>query len=164
VAARLMRLEYFDLIDRVDEMDIEGLTIRVVGTLPETSPVFDGHFPLFPVLPGVMMLEFMNHASGYLLLRRQKMERFIFLGGVKRAKFRRFVVPGDTMIVDAKVTYEGSGFSIAETSVKVRDEVAADAEVVMIATAWPSEVLREEFHRRIPLIPLSEAASARLAV
>ena len=159
-----MQLEYFDLIDRVEEMDVEGLTIRVVGTLPETSPVFQGHFPRFPVLPGVMMLEFMNHAAGYLLLRRQEMTKFVFLGGVKRAKFRRFVVPGDTMIVDAKVTHEGSGFSIAETSVKVRDEVAADAEVVMIATEWPTEELRQEFHRRIPLIPLSDAANARLAV
>jgi 3-hydroxyacyl-[acyl-carrier-protein] dehydratase len=159
-----MRLEYFDLIDRVEEMDVEGLTIRVVGTLPETSPVFDGHFPRFPVLPGVMMLEFMNHAAGYLLLRRQQMAKFVFLGGVKRAKFRRFVLPGDLMIVDAKVTHEGSGFSIAETSVLVKDEVAADAEVVMIATEWPAEELRQEFHHRIPLIPLSEAASARLAV
>lgn len=155
-----MRLEYFELIDRVEKLDVEALTIRVVGTLPETSPVFDGHFPRFPVLPGVMMLEFMNHAAGYLLLRRQGMEKFVFLGGVKRAKFRRFVVPGDKMIVDAKVTHEGSGFSIAETSVRVRDEVAADAEVVMIATDWPSEVLRDEFHRRIPDIPIGEALGA----
>ena len=157
-----MRLETFELIDRVEEMDIAGLTIRVVGTLPDHSPVFEGHFPRFPVLPGVMMLEFMNHAAGYLLLRRQEMVKFVFLGGVKRAKFRRFVVPGDRMIVDAKVTHEGSGFSIAETSVKVRDEVAADAEVVMISTEWPSEELRQEFHRRIPLIPVNDAAKAGL--
>ena len=155
-----MRLEYFDLIDRVEELDTEGLTIRVVGTLPETSPVFDGHFPRYPVLPGVMMLEFMNHAAGYLLLRRQELARFVFLGGVKRAKFRRFVVPGDTMSVEAKVTYEGSGFSIAETAVRVRNEVAADAEVVMISTDWPSEILRDEFHRRIPLIPVNDALGA----
>lgn len=155
-----MRLEYFDLIDRVEELDTEALTIRVVGTLPESSPVFDGHFPQYPVLPGVMMLEFMNHAAGYLLLRRQEMARFVFLGGVKRAKFRRFVVPGDVMSVEAKVTHEGSGFSIAETAVRVRNEVAADAEVVMISTDWPSEILRDEFHRRIPLIPVNDALGA----
>ena len=155
-----MRLEYFDLIDRVEQMDVAALTIRVVGTLPEASPVFEGHFPRFPILPGVMMLEFMNHAAGYLLLRRQNIEKFVFLGGVKRAKFRRFVVPGDKMIVDAKITHEGSGYSIAETAVRVRDEVAADAEVVMISTEWPNDILREEFHRRIPLIPVNDALGA----
>ena len=46
---------------------------------------------------------------------------------------------------------------------RVRDEVAADAEVVMIATEWPAEELRQEFHRRIPLIPVSDAANAQLA-
>jgi 3-hydroxyacyl-[acyl-carrier-protein] dehydratase len=158
-----MRLEYFDLIDRVEEMDVAGLTIQVVGTLPQKSPVFEGHFPLFPVLPGVMMLEFMNHAAGYLLLRRQEMAKFVFLGGVKRAKFRRFVVPGDKMTVTARITHEGSGFSIAETAVRVKGEVAADAEVVMISTAWPADELRQEFHRRIPLIPVGDAADKRVA-
>ncbi len=158
-----MRLETFELIDRVEEMDVEGLTIRVVGTLPEQSPVFDGHFPRFPVLPGVMMLEFMNHAAGYLLLRRQAMEKFVFLGGVKRAKFRRFVVPGDKMTVTAKITHEGSGYSIAETAVWVRDEVAADAEVVMISTEWPAEELRQAFHNSIPLIPVGDAVDTRVA-
>ena len=155
-----MRLEYFELIDRVERIDTKALTIQVTGTLPATSPVFDGHFPKFPVLPGVMMLEFMNHAAGYLLLRRNNVEKFVFLGGVKRAKFRRFVVPGDLMTVDAKVTHDGSGFSIAETTVWVKGEVAADAEVVMIQTDFPSEVLAAEFRRRIPLIPVAAPAGA----
>ena len=122
--------------------------------------MFDGHFPRFPVLPGVMMLEFMNHAAGYLLLRRQNCEKFVFLGGVKRSKFRRFVLPGDTMIVDAKVTHDGSGFAIAETSVKVKGEVAADAEVVMISTPFPTTELAEEIRQRLALIPVKSPANA----
>jgi 3-hydroxyacyl-[acyl-carrier-protein] dehydratase len=155
-----MRLEYFELIDRVEEIDVDGLTIRVSGELPEASPVFDGHFPKFPVLPGVFMLEFMNHAAGYLLLRRQKIEKFVFLGGVKRAKFRRFVIPGDLMTVDAKITHEGSGFSIAETTVWVKGEVAADAEVVMISTEFPTQELADEIRERIEHIPVTTAANA----
>jgi 3-hydroxyacyl-[acyl-carrier-protein] dehydratase len=155
-----MRLETFELIDSVESLDIEGLSVTVSGTLPQQSPVFDGHFPLYPVLPGVMMLEFMNHAAGYLLLRRQNVERFVFLGGVKRAKFRRFVLPGDTMNVDAKITHDGSGFSIAETKVWLKGEVAADAEVVMISTDWPTQELRNEIARRIGLIPVKATANA----
>jgi len=155
-----MRLEYFELIDRVEQMDIGALTIQVSGTLPEQSPVFDGHFPKWPVLPGVMMLEFMNHAAGYLLLRRADCAKFVFLGGVKRAKFRRFVMPGDRMTVDAKVTHDGSGFAIAETTVWLKGEVAADAEVVMISTDFPTEILAAEIKRRVALIPVAAPASA----
>lgn len=155
-----MRLEYFELIDRVEHMDVEALTIQVTGTLPEQSPVFDGHFPKWPVLPGVMMLEFMNHAAGYLLLRRMDCAKFVFLGGVKRSKFRRFVLPGDKMTVDAKVTHDGSGYAIAETSVKVKGEVAADAEVVMVWTDFPTQILADEIKRRVALIPQAAPASA----
>src|SRR5258708_7543310 len=127
-----MRLEYFELLDRVVEMDLEGGTIRVASRLPEKSPVFDGHFPSYPILPGVLMLEIMNHAAGYLIYQRFNRERFVFLGGVKRAKFRRMVKPGAFLDVRGKITYDGSGFFIAETSLMVDDEIAADAEIVLI--------------------------------
>jgi len=155
-----MRLEFFELIDRVEQIDLDALTIQVSGVLPQESPVFDGHFPRFPCLPGVMMLEFMNHAAGYLLLRKQDCTHFIFLGQVRRSKFRRFVLPGDTMIVDAKITHEGSGYSIAETSVRVKGEVAADAEVVMIGTEFPTAELAEEIRRRVALIPVKDETAA----
>ncbi|MGZ8283621.1 MAG: 3-hydroxyacyl-ACP dehydratase FabZ family protein [Allosphingosinicella sp.] len=133
-----MRLEYFELLDRVEEMDLDAGTIRVLSTLPETSPVFEGHFPRFPILPGVLMLEAMNHAAGYLLYRRFKRERFVFLGGIKRAKFRRMVKPGARLDVRGKISYDGSGFFIAETSLTVDNEVAADAEIVLIVQDFPS--------------------------
>jgi 3-hydroxyacyl-[acyl-carrier-protein] dehydratase len=101
----------------------------------------------------------MNHAAGYLLLRKLGGEKFVFLGGVKRAKFRRFVLPGDKMVVDARITYEGSGFAIAETSVRVKDQVAADAEVVMISAAFPTAELAEEMRSRIALIPVNKAVN-----
>ena len=77
-----MRLEYFELLDTVEEIDLDGGTIRVSSTLPEESPVFEGHFPAFPILPGVFMLEIMNHAAGFLLYKRYQQKRFVFLGGV----------------------------------------------------------------------------------
>lgn len=133
-----MRLEYFELLDKVEELDIEGGTIHASSRLPEKSPVFDGHFPQFPILPGVLMLELMNHAAGYLLYRRFNRDRFVFLGGVKRAKFRRMVKPGAHLDVRGKITYDGSGFFIAETSLTVEGEVAADAEIVLIVQDFPS--------------------------
>ena len=142
-----MRLEYFELLDRVEEMDFAAGTIRVSCTLPETSPIFEGHFPKFPILPGVMMLEIMNHTAGFLLYRRFLKERFVFLGGVKRAKFRRMVKPGAALDVRGKITYDGSGFFIAETSLTVEGDVAADAEIVLIAQEFPTADAKAELAR-----------------
>jgi 3-hydroxyacyl-[acyl-carrier-protein] dehydratase len=142
-----MRLEYFELLDRVEEIDFAAGTIRVSCTLPEHSPIFDGHFPKFPILPGVMMLEIMNHTAGFLLYRRFQKERFVFLGGVKRAKFRRMIKPGTALDARGKITYDGSGFFIAETSLTADGEVAADAEIVLIAQEFPNPEAKAELAR-----------------
>ena len=138
-----MRLAYFELLDTVEEIDLAGGTIHTSATLPMKSPVFDGHFPKFPIMPGVLMIEIMNHAAGFLLYLRFKKERFVFLGGIKRAKFRRMVKPGSRLDVRGRITHDGSGFFIAETSLTVEGEIAADAEIVLIAQDFPTEDARK---------------------
>jgi 3-hydroxyacyl-[acyl-carrier-protein] dehydratase len=96
-----MRLEYFEMIDAVEEIDFDVGIIRVTAQLPTQSPIFDGHFPGYPTLPGVLMLEIMSHAAGYFLYQRHRRDRFVFLGSVRRAKFRRFVKPGATLAAEA---------------------------------------------------------------
>lgn len=152
-----MRLEYFELLDRIEEMDIPAGTIRTSSTLPMKSPVFDGHFPKYPIMPGVLMLEIMNHAAGYLLYRRFERERFVFLGGVKRAKFRRMVKPGAVLDTRARITHDGSGFFIAETSLTVEGDVAADAEIIMIVQKeFPTAEFRDELARRTDEVLFSD--------
>jgi 3-hydroxyacyl-[acyl-carrier-protein] dehydratase len=142
-----MRLEYFDMIDSVEELDADAGTIRATARLPEHSPVFDGHFPGFPTLPGVMMLEMMNHATGFILIRRYKAAKFVFLGSVRRAKFRKFLRPGASMTVTARLTHDGSGYAVAEAALTSEGEAAAEAEITMIITEFPSPELRTAFDR-----------------
>ena len=143
-----MRLEYYEMLETVEAMDVDAGTITASSTLPTESPIFDGHFPHFPVLPGTMMLEIMGHAVGYLVFVKLKRQRFVFLGAVKRAKFRRFVEPGAKLTMQGKLTHDGSGFFVAETKLIVNGEVAADAEIVMIVTDFPTEALKQESVRR----------------
>jgi 3-hydroxyacyl-[acyl-carrier-protein] dehydratase len=155
-----MRLEYFELLDRVEEIDLEAGTIRIASTLPENSPVFDGHFPGFPILPGVMMLEMMNQSAGYLLYRRFKRERFVFLGGVKRAKFRRMVKPGAKTEISGTITHDGSGFFIAETSLKAEGELAADAEIILIVQDFPTAAAKEALARTTDFLETAPSVPA----
>jgi 3-hydroxyacyl-[acyl-carrier-protein] dehydratase len=155
-----MRLEYFEMIDTVEALDLSAGTIRAVSHLPKSSTVFDGHFPGFPILPGVMMLEMINHAAGYLIFRRGEQRRFVFLGGVKRAKFRRFVAPGKRVEIAAGITHDGSGFAVAEGTLTVDGAVAADAEITMIITDFPNPDFAAAFKQRFGMIPVSSPAGA----
>lgn len=140
-----MQLEYFDMIDRVEAIDTVTGTIRAAARLPDASPVFDGHFQGFPTLPGVLMLEMINHAAGFILMRRFNGEKFVFLGGVKKAKFRRFLRPGTQTIITARLTHDGSGYAVAEGALKVDGETVADAEITMVIADFPDEGLRRAF-------------------
>ena len=105
--------------------------------------MFDGHFPKFPILPGVLMLEIMNHAAGYLLYRRfngsevrlprRRQARQVPPHGEARRRHRR---------ARARSPTTAPASSIAETSLRVEGEVAADAEIVLIAQDFPTEEAR----------------------
>ena len=88
-----MRLEYFDMIDSVEFFD-DKPAMSKRPPIPEKSTVFEGHFPGYPVMPGVLLLETMNHASGYLMLGLNDFGKLPFFAGTKRVKIKRFVTPG----------------------------------------------------------------------
>jgi 3-hydroxyacyl-[acyl-carrier-protein] dehydratase len=154
-----MRLEFFDMIDGVEALDLDAGTIRAIARLPADSPVFQGHFPGFPTLPGVMMLEMINHAAGYILIRRFSAGKFVFLGGVKRAKFRRFVRPGTLATIEARITHDGSGYAVAEGKLSVAGELVAEAEITMVITDFPSAELRTAFEDILRRTPVAAPAS-----
>ena len=109
-----MRIEYFQLIDRVAELNLKELTIRVEANVPTESTIFEGHFPGRPLMPGVLLTEAMAQASGWLIIAQTKFEKMPFLAAINEAKFRTFVVPGTALLIEAKLIHEGSGFARTE--------------------------------------------------
>src|SRR6516165_6440062 len=112
-----MQLEYFSLIDRILDFDRAARRIRAGGNVPTESPIFEGQFPGYPLMPGVLLLEMMAQASGWLIIGTTGFTRMPFLAALKEAKLRSFVTPGMTLTVDANIVHEGSGFAVASAAI-----------------------------------------------
>jgi 3-hydroxyacyl-[acyl-carrier-protein] dehydratase len=137
-----MQIEYFQLIDRIVDLNIREKTITVEAQVPEKSTIFEGHFPGYPIMPGVLLTEAMAQSSGWLLLGLMKFERMPFLAMIKEAKMRGFVSPGQLLTIDAKVEHEGSGFAVTSAKVRVGTELKCSADLTFRHIPFPHPDLR----------------------
>jgi 3-hydroxyacyl-[acyl-carrier-protein] dehydratase len=137
-----MQLEYFQLIDRIVDLNIGDKTIVVEADVPQTNTIFEGHFPGYPIMPGVLLTEAMAQSSGWLLLGLMKFERMPFLAMIKEAKMRGFVNPGEVLTIDAKVEHEGSGFAVTSAKVRVGKELKCSADLTFRHIPFPHPDLR----------------------
>ena len=132
-----MRIEYFQLIDRVAELNLKELTIRVEANVPTESTIFEGHFPGRPLMPGVLLTEAMAQASGWLIIAQAKFEKMPFLAALKEVKFRTFVTPGTALMIDAKLLHEGSGYAITEAKITADGKPVCNAELTFRVVDFP---------------------------
>ncbi|HEV7636074.1 MAG TPA: beta-hydroxyacyl-ACP dehydratase [Bradyrhizobium sp.] len=137
-----MKLEYFQLIDRITDLNVGERTITVEAQVPQQNTIFEGHFPGFPIMPGVLLIEAMAQTSGWLLIAMMKFERMPFLGAVKEAKMRGFVSPGELLTINASVIHEGSGFAITSAKVSVGGELRSNATITFRHVPFPHPDLR----------------------
>src|SRR6202051_3206341 len=137
-----MQLETFQLIDRIVDLNIGEKTITVEAQVPEHSTIFEGHFPGFPIMPGVLLTEVMAQSSGWRLLGVRKFERMPFLAMIKEAKMRGFVSPGELLTIDAKIEHEGSGFAVTSAKVRVGTELNGSAALAFRHSPFPHPDLR----------------------
>jgi 3-hydroxyacyl-[acyl-carrier-protein] dehydratase len=137
-----MKLEYFQLIDRIADLNVSERTITVEAQVPQQNTIFEGHFPGFPIMPGVLLVEAMAQTSGWLLIALMKFERMPFLGAVKEAKMRGFVSPGELLTINASVIHEGSGFAITSARVSVGGELRSNATITFRHVPFPHPDLR----------------------
>ncbi len=147
-----MRLEYFQLIDRILALDVDRRTITVEAQVPKESTIFEGHFPGHPLMPGVLLIETMAQSSGWLLLALLKFERMPFLAAVKEAKMRDFVTPGELLTVDVGILHDGSGFAVTEAKISTGGKLKCNATLTFRHTAFPNAELRghmEDVAKRI---------------
>jgi 3-hydroxyacyl-[acyl-carrier-protein] dehydratase len=134
VMRRLPHRYPFLLVDRVLEC-ISGQSIRALKNVTVNEPFFPGHFPHRPVLPGVIILEALAQTAGILAFVTAGVypdeNRQLYFVGIDKARFRRPVLPGDQLIMTAKLERSLRGIWKFSTRAEVEGEEVTSAEMMV---------------------------------
>lgn len=120
----------FLLVDRI--LELEPM-VRAVGykNITANEPVFTGHFPGNPLLPGVYMIEAMAQLGGTVVMRPGDWERKIpYLAGIDKAKFRKPVTPGDKFMMEVQVLRSRKNIGWVAASASVEGQPVCSAELM----------------------------------
>lgn len=116
------------MVDRIIEINADSIV--GIKNVTFNEPQFTGHFPGFPVMPGVMIIEAMAQVGGILVgtIAPQTRGKIMFLASVEEAKFRKPVVPGDQLRIEMKID------RLKSTVAKMKGVATVDGQVVAEAT------------------------------
>ena len=128
----------FLLIDRVIECEL-GKRIRAVKNVSVNEPYFEGHFPYYKVMPGVLIVEAMAQAAAILSFRSMGIKpddkSVYYFAGIDRARFKKPVIPGDQLILE--VSIERTVRSVVKYAGKAYVDDALVAEAALLCTLRP---------------------------
>ena len=142
-----MRIEYFQLIDRIIALNTADRTIRTEALVPTSSTIFEGHFPGYPLMPGVLLTEAMAQTCGWLIIALTRFDRMPFLAALKDVKLRTFVNPGELLSISATVIHEGSGYMITKAACKIGEKPICDASITFRVVPFPNPEFRVSMQR-----------------
>jgi 3-hydroxyacyl-[acyl-carrier-protein] dehydratase len=156
-----MLLEYFQMIDRVEAVDLTKGLLTARSVVPATSPVFEGHFPGMPLVPGVLLIETMAQASGMLVLAATNFSAMPFLMSVDGAKMRTFVEPEAELEIEAHLEHDGSGFAVTKAKITVAGKKVCDAQLKLRTMPFNEVPLADVVRKRAGEVGLFDAIATQ---
>lgn len=119
----------FLLVDRILEVDA-GKRAVAVKNVTINEPFFVGHFPDHPIMPGVLIIEMMAQTGGVMLLISEANRgKLAYLAGVEKARFRKPVLPGDTITAEVEMIKARGSVGWVKATARVGDKVVCEAEL-----------------------------------
>ena len=120
----------FLLVDRILEVE-EGKKVVGIKNVSMNEPFFQGHFPNYPVMPGVLIIEAMAQVGAVAILSMPAFAgRIALLAGIDKARFRRQVVPGDILRIEVEVLKLRGTVGKSQAKAYVGEELAVEAELM----------------------------------
>lgn len=119
----------FLLVDRIVELE-EGKRAVGIKNVSANEPFFQGHFPGYPVMPGVLIMEALAQVGAVLILKQEEYRgRIALFAGMEEVKFRRQVVPGDQLRLEAELIKMRMSIGFAVGKAYVGEELVAEGKI-----------------------------------
>lgn len=144
----------FLLIDRITEFEPQKHLVAIKN-VTINEPFFQGHFPGYPIMPGVLVVEAMAQAGGIIMMHElpDRHEKLVVFTGIERAKFRRPVTPGDQLRIEVEV------LSFRTRAGKIQGRATVDGKLACEATLTCAVVTRERERKAHGDAPAGDAAA-----
>ncbi|UXY14307.1 3-hydroxyacyl-ACP dehydratase FabZ [Chitiniphilus purpureus] len=131
----------FLLVDRVLELEL-GKSIKAVKNVTMNEPFFIGHFPQYPVMPGVLIIEALAQAAGVLAFKSENKTAdsgtLYLFAGIDNARFKRQVLPGDTLTLCVELVAQKRGIGKYTAKAYVGEELAAEGDLMFAERQAPT--------------------------
>ena len=120
----------FLLVDKIVEVE-EGVRAVGIKNVTMNEPFFQGHFPQYPVMPGVLIIEALAQVgAAAILMKEENKGRIGFLAGIDGARFRGQVFPGDTLTLEVEIVRLKGTIGKGKAVAKVGDRLVVEAEIM----------------------------------
>jgi len=147
-----VNIESFKMLDFISNISVGDGSIECSTQVPKISSIFDHHFPNFPVVPGVLLIEVMAQSSGYAIMAHTEFSKLPVLAKVSNCKFVDFVSPGDLVTCKSNLIKCCIGVTLNKAELFIGQRQVASAEIRLRLVDFPSDSAKQTLEHNFNML------------